>query len=123
MQPTLRPADASQSPVAAQTPWNAPGNQVFRCAPDCAELRLAYESIQSAVGVEVSLDNNDAYRLTWYRAGQPLGHVDLPRSASAPGLRLAVVDAPAVVRAGYDTIGVMPLFGDGRYALGHLRPR
>jgi hypothetical protein len=73
--------------------------------------------------VEVSLDNNDAYRVTWYRDGQALGHADLPRDEAAGGMRVAVVDGPAPARAGYDAIGVIPLFGDGAYAVGHLRPR
>ncbi len=120
--PTVRGADDLRRPVAPQTAWNAPGNHLFRCRPDCAELRLTSPALQTAGEVEVTVDNNDAYRLTWYRAGRPLGHVDLPRTEAAAGLRLALVDAPPAAREGYDAIGVLPLFGDGSYALGHLRP-
>jgi hypothetical protein len=118
--PTVRSGADFERPVAAGTAWNAPGNHVFSCRPDCAELRL---TVASAARVEVTLDNNDAYRLTWYRAGRPLGHADLPRDETTGGMRLALVDAPPAAREGYDTIGVLPLFGDGAYSLGHLRPR
>jgi hypothetical protein len=77
---------------------------------------------ETAAQIVVSVDDNDAYRMTWYRDGRALGHVDLPRDEAAPGLRVRNVDAPAAARAGYDAIGVLPLFGDGAYALGHLRP-
>ena len=118
----LRGATDFQRPVAPGTAWDAPGNYIFHCAPDCPQLRLASAAVETAAQVEVSVDDNDAYRLTWYRAGRALGHVDLPRDEAAPGLRVRLVDAPAVARDGYDAIGVLPLFGDGSYALGHLRP-
>jgi hypothetical protein len=117
----LAPAADFGRPVAPGTAWDAPGNHRFVCRPDCHELRLA-TGLQSAAAVEVSVDDNDAYRLTWYRAGRPLGHVDLPRDPGAPGLRVALALTPAEARDGYDAIGVFPLFGDGAYALGHLRP-
>ena len=118
----LRQADDFRRPVAAGTAWDAAGNYLFHCAPDCPELRLTSATLQTAAEVEVSVDDNDAYRLTWYRAGRALGHVDLPRDEAAPGLRVRIVDAPAAARDGYDAIGVLPLYGDGAYALGHLRP-
>lgn len=118
----LRRAEDFRRPVAPGTAWDRPGNYVFHCAPDCPELRLTSTVRETAAQIEVSVDDNDAYRMTWYRDGRALGHVDLPRDEAAPGLRVRNVDAPAAARAGYDAIGVLPLFGDGAYALGHLRP-
>jgi len=116
-----RAADFAR-PVAPGTAWDAPGNHLFTCRPVCHELRLPTRAVETAGVVEVSIDDNDAYRLTWYRAGRALGHVDLPREPATPGLRVALALTPAAARAGYDAVGVFPLFGDGAYALGHLRP-
>jgi hypothetical protein len=108
-------------PAAPGTAWDAPGNHLFRCHPACHELRLAADGVETAPAVEVSIDDNDAYRLTWYRGGRALGHVDLPRDPATPGLRVALALTPPAARAGYDAVGVFPLYGDGAYALGHLR--
>jgi hypothetical protein len=107
--------------VAAGSPFDAPGNHRFDCDVTCTELRLTFPRIQQAAAVEVSLDDNDRYRVTFYRDDVAVSHVDVPRQQRG-GMRVATINVPtAAAAAGYDAIGVLPLYGDRFYALGHLR--
>jgi hypothetical protein len=76
----------------------------------------------SARRVELALDHNDAYQVTYYREGQPLAQRLIAPGQGGSGLRLERVITPDAVREGFDALGVLPLYGDGRYSLGHVRP-
>lgn len=100
--------------------WDAPGNYQFRCPSHCRALELDWPALQHAKAVELSTDNNDAYRIAFFRGEQELGTADIkPRSAS--GLRVVRLPLPRAAESGFDRVGVLPLYGDGRYALGHVR--
>jgi hypothetical protein len=109
---------AARNPGSA---WDAPGNYVWRCHPDCGELRIRLGARRHARQVNVSLDHNDRYRLLFYRGGQLQAYADVPPAdGSRPGLQTVRIDVPAPARGGIDVIGVQPLYGDGGYSLGHL---
>jgi hypothetical protein len=102
------------------TAWDAPGTYKFWCPSSCRALELDWPAPEHAKAVELSVDNNDAYRIAFFRGDRELARVDLkPRSAS--GLRVERVTVPPAADAGFDRVGVLPLYGDGRYALGHFR--
>jgi len=102
------------------TAWDAPGTYQFRCPSSCRALELDWPALERAKAAELSVDNNDAYRIAFFRGDRELASVDLtPRSAS--GLRVERLTVPPGADAGFDRVGVLPLYGDGRYALGHFR--
>jgi hypothetical protein len=119
---TRRLAADFSTPRAPESAWDAAGNHIFECAPGCTELRLTYPERQHAKSVELSLDNNDRYRVVFYRDEHALADVNVDARPEAPGLRVETSVVPALVAAeGFDSIGVRPLYGDGSYALGHVR--
>ena len=77
--PLRREAGAFARPVAGGWLFDAPGNHVFDCEAACTELRLGLPDVEQARFAEVSLDDNDCYRVTFDRHYVALGHVDLPR--------------------------------------------
>ncbi|HKU43554.1 MAG TPA: hypothetical protein VJR89_35570 [Polyangiales bacterium] len=115
-----RAADSFSRPRAPETAWDAPGNFVWRCEPSCPELRLRFGAVRAVARVSLSLDHNDRYRVSCYRDGRALGHVDIPMADGPPGLHVVEVAAPDAC-ASSDALGVLPLYGDGHYSLGHLR--
>jgi hypothetical protein len=114
-------ADAVSAPKRDGHPWNE-GTVPIECDPACPELRVSWPAVQRPRGIEISLDHNDRYRITFYRAGEQLGFRELALQHHGNGLCVHAVPVPEG-RGGFDEIGVVPLYGDGRYALGHLRPR
>jgi hypothetical protein len=44
-------------------------------------------------------------------------------AARGQGLRVSMLTVPEGAHSGFDAVGVLPLHGDGRYSLGHLRLR
>ncbi len=115
-----RAAADFRSPVAARSEWNAPGSYVFRCNPECEELRLTFGSPQTARKLELSTDSNDTYQVAFYRNGAALAVSTVP-SARSTGMRTNVINIPKEARGQFDEVGVTPLYGDGAYSLGHLR--
>ncbi|MFT3837732.1 MAG: hypothetical protein QM723_12135 [Myxococcaceae bacterium] len=108
---------------APGTPWDTPGVQSFVCRVSaCPELRISLPSRSNAPAIEVSGDHNDRYRVTFYRGGNRVSATGWGISESAPaGLQPARITVPEAARAGgFDAVGVQPMYGDGRYAVGHL---
>ncbi len=106
-------------PRAEHTGWNAPGVVVF----DEAGATLRYDTLKTGSTVELSADNNDTYRLEFFREDSALASVEVPPIVNGGGLATHVVDVPVAARAGFDTIRVTPVAGDGAYSLGHLTVR
>jgi hypothetical protein len=102
------------------TDWDAPGSYVFPCNPACPELVVPLGDPARARRVELALDSNDAYQITYYAAATPLARVTLDPATRGTGLRLERVVTPESAPS-FDAIGVLPLYGDGRYSLGHVR--
>jgi hypothetical protein len=74
--------------------------------------------------LDVSLDSDDRYLLTFLEDGKSLNTLELgpiPAHRRQPGLTNDTVDVPARARElGFDTIVVAGVAGDDRHALGHL---
>lgn len=102
------------------TDWDAPGSYLFRCTPRCPELIVPLGDPTRARRIELALDSNDAYQLTYYAAAAPLARVTLEPATRGTGLRLERVITPDGVPS-FDALGVLPLYGDGRYSVGHVR--
>ena len=106
-----------QKPVEEGTAFDAEGNTHFA---DAVEVDLG--KVMAAPGVELSLDNNDDYRVVFLKGAVEVGAVLTPMNAKISGLRVARVKAPEeAVKAGYDTVRVLFLKGDTIHVLGHLR--
>ncbi|HVJ17692.1 MAG TPA: hypothetical protein VM686_19860 [Polyangiaceae bacterium] len=119
--PTLSDAAEHTRVRAAGSQWDKAGNHVFTCRPHCSELRLGFHAPQSTKSVEVSVDSNDRYLVTFYRNETLLARTEVPvRNVS--GMRVERLTVPAVA-SGFDAVGVLPLYGDGSYSLGHLLAR
>lgn len=108
-------------PHATGSAWNGPGTYVWQCHPDCGELQVRLGGRRRARQIHVSVDHNDRYRLLFYRSGQLQAYADIAPAPDSPaGLRSTAVDVPKAASAGFDAIGVQPLYGDGGYSIGHL---
>jgi hypothetical protein len=115
------PAASYAKPPKSETPWDAAQNYRFVCKPRCPELVLLFGELQRADEIELSTDNNDWYGLTFYRRSGAVGYTAVVRRPGGHGLKTSRVRTPDDARDGFDAVGVVPLFGDGRYALGHVR--
>jgi hypothetical protein len=83
---------------------------------------VRFDKLQHATRVHLSTDDNDRYRLYFYREQRLVGHQDLKPPGGRTGLRTSVITiAAATTNEGFDAVGILPLYGDSRYALGHLR--
>jgi arabinofuranosyltransferase len=101
------------------TPGNADGNHSLKiplaipCPPRAGRRYL-----------DVSLDADDRYLLTFLKNGEILSTLELgpiPTYRRQPGLTNYTADIPARARErGFDTIVVAGVAGDDHYALGHL---
>lgn len=103
-------------------PWNEKGNYIFRCRPTCPELRVKTGRTGNLRSVYVAVDRNDRYRLRFYRDGRIVGHSDIELMFAGKGMRATRAVVPPDARHDPDAIGIVPLFGDGNYSVGHLIP-
>jgi hypothetical protein len=106
--------------VAAGSTWDASGNHRFDCRARCTELRLTLKKPSSAPSVTLTLDSNDCYEVRFLRGGHEL---ERTRVLAHPGggMRLSSISVPTSASSGFDELGILPLYGDGRYALGSVR--
>jgi hypothetical protein len=100
--------------------WDDEKHFRFPCRPRCEELLLAFGKRVTSRSLELTLDHNDYYRVTFYRGDRALAAATI-RQSGGDGLAVRHVDVPPDARDRFDTLGVLPLHGDGRYALGHVR--
>lgn len=101
------------------TPWDAPGSRTFLTllavmCPDQEGRRM----------LDISLDADDRYRLTFLKRNRIVGSVvvdAVPRDRRQAGLASHIVTIPERARKrGFDTIVVVGIAGDDRKAVGHL---
>jgi hypothetical protein len=120
---TIRPSEIAGR-IKNGTRWNALGTQRIACDSDCPELRIALGAPSHAGRVVVAADCNDRYEIGFYHAGQRVAVAAWGPKDGCGGMHHATLDVPRVaVRDGYDALGIRPLFGDGRYAVGDLQLR
>jgi arabinofuranosyltransferase len=77
----------------------------------------------AASRLDIALDSDDQYTLTFLRQGRLVSTVELgpiPPHRRTPGLVNYTVDIPPRAAQGFDILLVTPLAGDNRYALGHV---
>jgi arabinofuranosyltransferase len=103
------------------TPWDAPGVMRMPSAP----VVVRVDDRPGRRFLDVSLDSNDTYRITFLKRYEKVAHVDVgpvPQHRRSPGLASFVVDIPQrAQQAGFDTVFVTTLVGDDNaYAVGHL---
>lgn len=87
-------------------------------------LAIACQDTPGRRYLDVSLDADDAYRLTFVKRNVVEGALDLgpvPEHRRKPGLVTYLADIPPdAVERGFDTIVVEPTSGDDIHAIGHL---
>ncbi|MEO6223281.1 MAG: hypothetical protein ABIP90_08515 [Vicinamibacterales bacterium] len=101
------------------TAWDAPGSHPFR-----TELAVMCKDQPSRRVLDISLDSDDRYRLTFLKHNRIVGAVVVdvvPRDQRKPGLASHMVSIPERARMlGFDTIVVVEVAGDSKKAVGHL---
>jgi arabinofuranosyltransferase len=111
--------EALSDVVPDGSPWNAPGSHPFRTL-----LAVPCEDRPGRNVLDISLDSDDRYRLTFIKRNHIVGAVVVdvvPRDKRVPGLASHLVMIPERARRlGFDTIVVIELAGDERRAVGHL---
>ncbi len=106
------------TPKSSGTDWDHPGNLILSYSGVIVRLG----NLVHAKQVELSLDHNDDYRLLYFSHGKEIGHRDIQADHEGPGLQNYLVKTPWYIRAqGFDLLRVLPLSGDNKYSLGHLR--
>jgi arabinofuranosyltransferase len=113
-------ADQTATIKPEGTPWNATGNITIQ---PYVPLTVAFGGVQlDKHTLDISLDHNDTYLVTFLKEGQTVGTLPLgPHLLPNGGLARYAVKIPASVsRDGFDAIMVTPLGGDGSYSVGHL---
>jgi hypothetical protein len=104
------------------TAWDATGTFKIRCDPTCPELRVDLGGERRSPSIEVSADHNDRYEMVFYRGGENVGRIAWGIIEGPDGLKNTQHDVPASAQtAGYDALGIRPLYGDGKYSVGHVR--
>ncbi len=111
---------AQLSDVAADgSPWNAPGSHPFKTL-----LAMPCEDHPGRRVMDISLDSDDRYRITFLKRNRIIGAVvvdPVSRDKRVPGLASRLVTIPERARKlGFDTIVVVMVAGDARRAVGHL---
>jgi hypothetical protein len=96
--------------------WDAPGNILMNSRG--AEVRLG--DLRHASEIELSLDNNDQYRIDFLAGGKTLqkSYLEVHVLPSPGGLFVHRMKAPA---REFDALRILPVAGDNRYSLGHIR--
>jgi hypothetical protein len=115
---------ASLADVAAVkddgTPRDAAGVRELSALP----LAIACESRPGRRALDVSVDSDDRYILSFLLDGARVGQIEvgpIPEYRRQPGLVGYTVDVPPrASERGFDTIVVTGARGDGKFALGHL---
>jgi arabinofuranosyltransferase len=116
---SVLPIEDLQVVRAEGTSWNDPGNHVLT-----GPLAIACARQQGRRYLDVTLDSDDGYLLTFLDGPDIRGTVDLgpiPEHRRRPGLTAYTIDLPPQASTdGFDTIVVGPSGGDNHYAIGHL---
>jgi arabinofuranosyltransferase len=101
------------------TPWNFEGNRILK-----TPLAVVCDDRPGRRYLDVSLDSDDLYELTFLKKGDIVGSMGLgpiPEHRRSPGLVSHTEDLPPGARSrGFDTIVVTPVRGNDQYAIGHL---
>lgn len=103
---------------SGRTPMEGPRG--IRISYNGIQVRLPSASLNRRIGV--GLDGNDTYLLVYYR-GDAIAALQAvqPQSATTRGITRHELAVPrGALNRGYDMIGIFPMAGDGRFAVGAL---
>jgi len=107
------------TPLAEGTPWDAPGT--VRIPPGSGGLVVRLEHRSTAKRIQLSLDNNDRYRIEFLDGATRVGQFEVGPTADRTGLTVYERDVPGTaVTRGFDALRIVPEDGDGAYSVGHL---
>ena len=103
--------------------WKAPGTTVFECHIDCPEVIILPSEQGFGEKFLISVDHNDRYAIRFYKDKKILLQITVGPSPSRPrGLATEYFELPSKIKASEVTqIGVIPLYGDGKYSFGAFR--
>jgi arabinofuranosyltransferase len=105
------------TPIQENAAWNDPAARVV--PPDGIELEVG--PVSHAKSLDLSLDGNDSYDLTFKNGATPLATV-LSSTQGLGGMRTRTIQTPALaVERGFDRILIRPRAGDRMYAIGYVR--
>jgi hypothetical protein len=108
-------AEVAQEP-APGIPWDAPGNLILRSRGAV----ITADGVHDGGRVELSVSNNDKYRVRFVRDAQEVAEEIIePGPGDPSGLQVHTLAIPPGVR--WNAVTVVPIDGDSRYSLGHLR--
>ena len=107
------------TPKAEGTFWGDSGNTIFFQRGVEISLEKQYNSRH----IEISLDNGDDYQLIYMNKETELLRQDIPAYPTLNGgLHVRTIDVPEeAAKNGYDAIRVLPIRGDNRYSIGHIK--
>jgi arabinofuranosyltransferase len=98
--------------------WKAEGNILFY-GDDSLDIELGQR--QHAGLLNLSVDHNDQYRISYLRDGEYVGESRIPPRKRHEGLSVQQVKVPPLIAVkGYDALRLQGMQGDGVYVLGHL---
>jgi hypothetical protein len=104
---------------AQGTPWDAPGNIVI--SRQTRTLVVALGEVSHAPIVEISLDNNDTFRIDFLADGAVIAESEVGPYFEQGGLIVYRIEVPEVAReSGYDEIRIAHIAGDDFSSVGHL---
>jgi hypothetical protein len=87
-------------------------------------MAVAYGVVTRARHIDVSLDSDDTYLITFFKQGHLQSTLELgpiPEYRRIRGLTHYSLDIPPrAAQDGFDVILIAPSGGDGHYAVGHL---
>jgi hypothetical protein len=122
-QTARRASQVRQSELATPrppgTPWDAPGAIII--PKDPGHLVVTLDRPCRAAEIEISLDNNDRYRIEFLAEGAPVGASEVGPVLDRGGLIPYRVPAPdPMPESGFDAVRVTPVQGDESWSVGHL---
>jgi len=98
------------------TRWNAPTNIILKNEG----AKITFGNLQKANSLEISVDNNDFYSVSFYSKNNMIYETSLTaRNIRGGGLVIHTLSLPKDIE--FDSIIVKPIRGDNAYSIGHLR--
>lgn len=117
-QPVTVDQGALSEPKRENTVWALPSNVIF--GP--AGLAVKLSAVAHPKSIEISVDNDDTYRVEGLLVGQRVYSKEITLRENGGGLAVhSLAVSAGEAPHGIDEIFVTPLAGDGNFAVGHVR--
>jgi hypothetical protein len=112
-------SDLSRVP-AENEPQDAPGNQVLDCHDGCPELRVHFPGVMRRKSIALACSGS-VYLVRTYRDGKVTAAATFGEHQQGT-IHWYDVPLSTDAEADFDTVGVMPLFGDKTPSVAYVRP-